>query len=55
MIVRLGVHLRIHGESAYNTLSSTHLAQCLEAGKDLRACALLLINTQPETPTHVFW
>ena len=55
MTVPLGVHLRFHGESAYNTLSSSHLlAQCLEAGKDLRASALLLINTQTETPTHVF-
>jgi len=55
MTVRLGVHLRVHGESEYNTLSGSHLlAQCLEAGKDLRASALLLINTQPETPTHVF-
>ena len=49
------MNLRVHGASAYNTLSSSHLlAQCLEASKDLRASALLLINTQPETPTHVF-
>ena len=55
MTAPLGVHLRVHGKSAYKTLSCWYLLpQCLEAGKDLWAAARLLINTQPEAPTHVF-